>query len=426
MADDPAGAATRPAGLPRQRFAIVLCALAGCVTSPDVPDPAVTEIVSGNDQVQGRGRPLHEPVVVRALDELGAPIAGARLRFSVGPGGGVVDPQDAVTDSVGVAAVSWVLGDVAGMHRMVASVPKRRGASVEIAATTRPGDFDIQVVVDSGYTKEQAAAIRTAAERWTAVIVGDVPDHRFEQGFAAIGRCAGQPDIPAGGVVDDVQFRMNFDDDPGAGFSYGICLRRMEGAGVPIVVYMRLPAPFIEFFEPHLEGFVTHILGHLLGFGWRWRDKLENPVRTLGVGADTHFPDPATIAAFNAAGGANWSGSKVPVENHGGETRVDVHWRESVLGTEIMSPEFTLVDTRGFQLKDMNRLPISAITVQAMAAIGFEVDVGMAEPYRIPPAALAAPGPVPAARSSLWRDLGLHTIDIFDQSGQLVEVVHRR
>lgn len=216
MADDPVGAATRPAGLPRQRFAIVLFALTGCVTSPDVPDPAVIEIVSGNDQVQGRGRPLHEPVVVRALDELGAPIAGAPLRFSVGPGGGVVDPQDAVTDSVGVAAVSWVLGDVAGMHRLVASVPKRCGASVEIAATTRPGDFDIQVVVDSGYTKEQAAAIRTAAERWTAVIVGDVPDHRFEQGFAAIGRCAGQPDIPAGGVVDDVQVRMNFDDDPGA------------------------------------------------------------------------------------------------------------------------------------------------------------------------------------------------------------------
>lgn len=374
--------------------AFALAGLLGCVTSPDLPDPAVIEIVSGNDQVQGRGRSLHEPIVVRAVDAASSPIAGVALRFSTGPGSGVVEPRQTVTDSIGEAAVTWVLGGTVGTQTLVASVPGRRGVSVEILATARPGDFDIQVVVDSGYSEAHAATIRAAAERWTAVIVGDLPDYPVDERLVLPSRCLGIEPFrtPAGGVVDDVQFRMNFNDDPGDGYSYGICYRRTGGQLMPAIVYMKLNEPAIRSFEPQLEGFVTHILGHLLGFGWGWRDQLENPARILGVGADTHFPDPATVAAFDAAGGADWSGSKVPVENHGPEWIVDVHWRRSVMGTEIMSPEFT----DAFRLKALNQLPLSAITVHAMAAIGYEVDVGKADPYMLPdPAVATVPGTPP-------------------------------
>ena len=54
-------------------------------------------------------------------------------------------------------------------------------------------------------------------------------------------------------------------------------------------------------------------------------------------GADTHFEGERAIAAFVAAGGANYLGARVPVENDPNGGTMDDHWRESVFGTELMS-----------------------------------------------------------------------------------------
>ena len=168
---------------------LVLLGMASCITEPDVPQPAALEVVSGNDQIQGPGRNLHEPIVVRALDDVDQPMAGVEIDFVPGlRRGGFVDPPSAVTDSTGEASVTWVLGDVSGPQFLTA---RARGASVEIAATVRPGDFDIQVVVDTLFTPEQTAAFRAAAERWAAVIVGDLPDQPFEEGFVPAHQCEG-------------------------------------------------------------------------------------------------------------------------------------------------------------------------------------------------------------------------------------------
>ncbi len=116
-------------------------------------------------------------------------MAGVEIDFVPGlRRGGFVDPPSAVTDSTGEASVTWVLGDVSGPQFLTA---RARGASVEIAATVRPGDFDIQVVVDTLFTPEQTAAFRAAAERWAAVIVGDLPDQPFEEGFVPAHQCEG-------------------------------------------------------------------------------------------------------------------------------------------------------------------------------------------------------------------------------------------
>ena len=78
----------------------------------------------------------------------------------------------------------------------------------------------------------------------------------------------------------------------------------------------------------------------------------------------------------------DWTGgSKVPVEN--AEENRDIHWRGDVLGHEIMSSWYTM----GMPGDDP---PLSAITVQSVAALGYQVDVSMADPYELPEADPAA------------------------------------
>ncbi len=377
---------------------LVLLGLTSCITEPDVPQPAALEVVSGNDQIQGRGRNLHEPIVVRALDDIGQPMAGVEIDFVPGlRRGGCAEPRSAVTDSTGEASVTWVLGDVPGLQFLTA---RARGASVEIAATVRPGDFDIRVVVDTLFTPEQEAAIRAAAERWAAVIVGDLPDQPFEEGYVPAHQCEGveESEIAPGGAVDDVLLAVTLVDDDRVRWGFGLCMWRLTEQRHPIMVQMTVHRGALDkLFEPMLKGWATHIVGHLIGFGWAWGDMLQNPVRFNGAGADTHFPDPPTIAAFDAAGGADWIGSKVPVENQGPGSRPDIHWREPVLGDELMSAYLP----ESGPLKDLSDLPLSAITVQSMAALGYEVDVAMADRYNVssPGCANRASDPIPPLRS---------------------------
>ena len=401
---------------------LVLLGLASCITEPDVPEPAALEVVSGNGQIQGRGRNLHEPIVVRALDDIAQPMAGVEIDFGLDPGGGFVEPRSAVTDSTGEVSVTWVLGDVPGPQFLTA---RARGASVEIAATVRPGDFDIRVVADTLFTPEQEAAIRAAAERWAAVIVGDLPDQPLEEGYVPAHQCEGveESEIPPGGAVDDVLLAVTLVDDDRIRWGQAICLRRSTEPRHPTIVQMTVHRGALDrIFDPMLEGWTTHIVGHLIGFGWAWGDMLQNPVRLNGAGADTHFPDPPTIAAFDAAGGANWIGSKVPVENQGPNFRRDIHWREPVLGDELMSPYLP----ESGPLKDLSDLPLSAITVQSMAALGYEVDVAMADRYTVSSPGAQTARAIPYRRFDPWSDLEQGAVEILDKSGRLIGVAYRR
>jgi len=394
-----------------------LLAASGCdegTTTPELPQPAAITIVSGNEQYQGRGRELHDPIVVRAEDDTAQPMAGVMLEFTPDPPTGIVDPVRFLTDSVGQVTFNWTLGDVVGTQTVSVAAAGGHVHTV-VAATARAGDFDIHVVADTVFNAEQLAAIRAAVERWAAVITNDLPDQRFEEGFIPVYHCEGyeQLEIAPGGLVDDVVLGVTTAGDPGS-WGFGHCYSRPAPDRKPMLVYLRIGPDVLDgLFNAGFEGYVAHIVGHLLGFGWRWRDQLRNPARTLGFGADTHFPDPATIAAFDAAGGSAWTGSKVPVANLGPEHSVDTHWRRSVLGTELMSPPFT----DDFELKDLDALPLSAITVQSMAALGYEVDVSMADPYAVSVPATTAGETGPVVQPVAVR--------VFHHDGWIAEVVHK-
>ena len=60
----------------------------------------------------------------------------------------------------------------------------------------------------------------------------------------------------------------------------------------------------------------------------------------------------------------------MPVENTGEAGSADSHWRESVLVDELMTPQL-----------NSGSNPLSAVTVQSLADLGYQVDVLGADPY---------------------------------------------
>ena len=53
-----------------------------------------------------------------------------------------------------------------------------------------------------------------------------------------------------------------------------------------------------------------------------------------------------------------------------------MHWREFVFGEELMSSTFAIGETQA----------LSVVTVQALADLGYVVDVSQADDYSLPPA----------------------------------------
>ena len=77
----------------------------------------------------------------------------------------------------------------------------------------------------------------------------------------------------------------------------------------------------------------------------------------------------------------------MPVHNSGGSGSADGHWRESVFDNELMSPYLSSGQTE----------PLSAITVQSLADMGYVVDVSQADSFTLPAAMSRMPGLVPKA-----------------------------
>ena len=144
-----------------------------------------------------------------------------------------------------------------------------------------------------------------------------------------------------------------------------------------------------------LEEVMLHELTHVLGFGFRWvlqglLDQDDDPV------FDPHFTGSRAIAAFDAAGGTNYTGEKVPIEPGEG------HWRDSVFGQELMS-SFLYINRRE---------PLSAITLEALADMGFWVDVSYADPFQ-----LASPDRI-AADAAL--EPAIRVRDVVDRGPQVI------
>ena len=245
--------------------------------------------------------------------------------------------------------------------------------------------FEIEVVYLEGVrlTLDQKNSIRQAVDLWESIIIEDVEDYDFSvdpfdsddiyswSWEFGEGRGAGR--IVVVDEVDDLRLLVTTSSDM---WSWIIAqagvLRYRPDTLLPVLATMQINESFSE--DDDLYTVVVHEIAHALGFGSVWEESglLRNPstwtIRGHNPAADTYFNGPLAVEAFDNAGGTNYESNKVPVQN-GGD---DSHWREFVMGNEIMGTTFD-----GFEV-------LSAITIQSMADLGYSVDVSKAEVYSLP------------------------------------------
>ena len=227
------------------------------------------------------------------------------------------------------------------------------GATIRYNALVK-GDYDIELIFTDDFSERQQRVLTYVARRWMAVIAEDAPDYEFAQGWS--GHCGDASyEIPAGERIDDLRIYMStHDDDRATGYGGPRVLR--QNSYLPVLGCMSFNLDIANLMITGL-----HEIGHVLGFGtvWSQLDLIQE------LDGDTHFSGPLAIAAFDEAGGANFSGAKVPVEKMSGS-----HWRVPELGGELMGPY-----GGGF---------LSAISVQSLADLGYGVDVAQADDFSLP------------------------------------------
>ena len=93
---------------------------------------------------------------------------------------------------------------------------------------------------------------------------------------------------------------------------------------------------------------------------------------------------------------------------------VDVHWRESVLGPELMTSE----------LNGGVPNPLSSVTVESLADIGYVVATGQSDPYVVPFPNLPVVGPrdAPVGTITMVQDIWWGPIGVVDATGTLVRI----
>ena len=217
---------------------------------------------------------------------------------------------------------------------------------------TPQNTFNIEVRFVGQFSPTQQAAFNAAAERWEQIIVGDIPDVF----------------VPGIGQVDDIviEARAVAIDGPSGILGQTALIAQRVVSNLPSAAFIELDTFDISALESsgQLSSTILHEMGHALGFGTIWN--------SLGLisgatGPDPQFLGPRSIQEYNLRFGTNVTG--VPVENTGGQGTADVHWRESVLTTELMT---------GFLNAGVSN-PITRLTVAQFADIGYQVDFTAAD-----------------------------------------------
>lgn len=237
-----------------------------------------------------------------------------------------------------------------------------------------------------------AQSFSAAATRISAMIVGDLPDAQI--GTAAspfdVVRCPGAfaGVTPLNELVDDIVIFASVDSIDGIGKvlgSAGPCLTRTIG-GLTALGTMRFDRADLESLANNgrLRDVILHEMLHVVGIGTLWSarsllaDVDSATVRVTGT--------QATAACANDLGGGAVCVGSVPAENCL-DLAVDVvcgpgtrnsHWKESTFRTELMTGYAGATN------------PLSRMTIQGLADLGYTVDPSVADAYTVPTLLMAS------------------------------------
>ena len=240
--------------------------------------------------------------------------------------------------------------------------------------TSGTASFDIDLVFVGSVSSTNRSHAEDAAERWEEIITGDLPNQQLSSRNRDYLNTL-FPGTTAPEVVDDIVIYVRTVSSV-PGIAAATSRLHRTTSSLPFASEIQLGTRFVIDYLA-----VLHEMGHALGFGtypWTYLDLLKDPSKgpfgtPITPSPDTYFSGAKAIAAFNTAGGSSYTGNKVPVENSGrsGVSR-DSHWRQSVMQSELMTPGSS------------NPAPLSAITIQSMADLGYTVDVTQADAYTLP------------------------------------------
>ena len=410
---------------------------------------SATQVVAGpapalSSAVEGIELRVADPLVLFGAATNRAPVAervAPWLRLRVGGDPGVIDVSSYFRDPDGDNLTYAGTSDdpdvvsAAASDGRVTVVPLRPGsATVRVTATdpeglsaqssipvgvrgASPGTYDIDLILIDEVSESVQAAFDDAVDYWSSILAGtelsDVPiRENVELGCWDITTEQALPTVDDLVIVASVR---EIDGPSGILASAGFCGLRTGEGGLPFMGAMQFDVSDLEWLEENgdMREVILHEMGHVLGIGTIWRrfGLLVNPSLAVTGNPDTHFPGPLAVAAFDEAGGTAYTnGEKVPVENRAGPGSGDSHWREFVLDHELMTPY------QNGGVPD----PLSAITIQSLADLGYTVDVGLAEPYLLPGAAAVAD---PTRKIEYGDDILRGPIIVVDRDGRVRRVI---
>ncbi len=139
-----------------------LVALGACSdnsTNEVLATPTTISITaSSNGQTGVVGTALASPLSVSVLNQLGLPISGAPVAWTVVGSRGTLSSPTSTSDANGLATVNFTLGNTAGTDSVIAVIPN--GASVTLTATGTAASFS-SLVLFSGDSQTVAAGTVT-------------------------------------------------------------------------------------------------------------------------------------------------------------------------------------------------------------------------------------------------------------------------
>jgi hypothetical protein len=316
--------------------------------------------VAGEGQIEVVGTALPTVPLVRVVDAFGNPVPQVPISFSVTDGGGAIGAPVTTTNADGVASPGfWRLGAAEGFNRLQATSPDFPAISLRARAVP-PSDFTFDIrYVGSPPPAPVQQLVQAAVTRLRKIFV-QAPSPVLVN-YAANSCFTGQPTMSevVPGVVIWVEIRSV--DGPGGNLgSAGACRVRLS-SNVTTVGYTRLDLDdlAIGLSDGTAYSTIVHEFLHILGFGGFWEDQGLLSGRFT---SDPWFNGAFARAAFNQAGGSNYTGNRVPVENVGGSGTALSHWRTSLFGGEMM---------QGFSCDGL--APISYITTESFFDKGIAV-----------------------------------------------------
>ncbi len=251
-----------------------------------------------------------------------------------------------------------------------------KGGAAEARAivVARSAFQPVLVFVKAPADPEVRAAFDRAAARWAEVAVGDLPD--VAEGVAK--DACGNPEAYAD-PVDDLVIFVNFFRDQEGGLlgRAGPCRLRPE-THLPYAGLMEFDEADLEALSQAgiLEDVILHEMGHVLGLGTLWE-----PLGLLAYDADACL-DAREVRYRGRAGNDAWhdlgGAGDAPVEEQYGAGTKCGHWREATFDSELM----TGIAERG-------PMPLSRLTIGALADLGYRVNYDAADAYRLPSGAQA-------------------------------------